>query len=254
MEPNEPPRSPFRADFSAPEPAEPVVVLETAEPEQPRLGIIHLLVWTACVAFYLGLHRIFVADAPQEVHDRFMIFGAVQSMGMGAAFGGLLLWAARRYRGWSFPRYPGEYLLVALGLAGVITLTLYGLFGLVTKALGPYTPWFAMAILFAAYAAVQGVVFLVPALRIKIPRWRWFFFSVAGVSLIGVLLPCAGPEFWGACLQILHLVPDAVLVVTVLVGWRQERRFPWTHWLGVVINLWFGVVGLGSLVVNIALR
>ena len=29
----------------------------SSEPDRPQIGIVHLLVWTACVAVYLGLFR-----------------------------------------------------------------------------------------------------------------------------------------------------------------------------------------------------
>ena len=36
----------------------------SAAGEQPRLGIIHLLVWMACVAFYLGVFKGVLAAIP----------------------------------------------------------------------------------------------------------------------------------------------------------------------------------------------
>jgi hypothetical protein len=91
----------------------------------PRLGLIHLLMWTACVAVWLGLQRVVgqlfwnsahpFGDSILKIADT-----VLTSLGNGAALGGLLLWVARRRRGLPFPKHPGEYLLVVLGLSEVL--------------------------------------------------------------------------------------------------------------------------------------
>ncbi|NQT15672.1 MAG: hypothetical protein HQ582_23145, partial [Planctomycetes bacterium] len=83
------------------------------EREPPRLGIVHFLVWTACVALYLGLTQMIsdmvlasAADpnlAPGTTRD--VLAGTFHGIGSGAALAGLLLFASRPSRGFRFPQH-----------------------------------------------------------------------------------------------------------------------------------------------------
>lgn len=66
------------------------------EPEQPRLGIIHLMVWTAFAAVYFSListvRRAF--DSPEDAVD--IAIWVAYGVGASAALAGLPLAAVRR--------------------------------------------------------------------------------------------------------------------------------------------------------------
>ena len=147
------PRSPFAPDY------------HLSEPADPRLGIVHLLVATACVAIYLGLEQ--------------------------TARGGLLLWVARRLRGMPFPRHPGEYMLVVEGILCLLFLGLGILWPLlnVMSERGLIYPWWSVVVFLYVIGAL---VWFVAGRWIGIRAWRRFFFLCAGARLVGACLDCGG--------------------------------------------------------------
>ncbi len=95
--------------------------------EPPRLGISHLMVLTACVAVYLGIARgLFGRYAQPDWEQSLGTFQAIlwglHGIGAGAGLAGLILFVARRRRGWPFPVHPGEYLLVMIGVSTLLGL------------------------------------------------------------------------------------------------------------------------------------
>jgi len=77
---------------SSPEPSSP----GSPFAREPQLGIIHLMVWTACTAVYFSLYRVMVPDDSARVSVLTYV-DLSKGIGAGAALGGLLLYVARRY-------------------------------------------------------------------------------------------------------------------------------------------------------------
>jgi hypothetical protein len=242
----------------------------------PRLGLIHLLVWTACVAVCLGLQRVLVQiawgpaytleDAPLKIAT-----AALRSIGYGAALAGLLLWVARRRRGLRFPKHPGEYLLVVLGLDWALTffagfLTLPPSFPLAQERLPLLlAPLCGQRVLYV-------IVLLWPLLAVKSLRWRMFFGAMLASQLLFVsylalsqlilhlALPRSQPTwvlrwsgiFTGLILGFawLSVAADAILVVIVAREHWKGIRYPWTHWAGVAVRLWLALIGIGPTVIG----
>jgi hypothetical protein len=244
MDPDDAPRSPSDAEDApeAPEPASPFA----PEPEPPRLGIIHLLGWTLCAAVYLSTMRAFLDIAWVRPSEASLAFVVLNSIGVGAALGGLLLWAARRYRRLLFPRHPGEYLLVVMGLQVAIQLSASAVNWATaardkTGYAGPAISWFAI---FSLGLFLGSLISIWAGRRMTIPRWRKFFFALGTIGVLLALIMCGG--FYGAYrLQTpLHLAMDVVLLVIILRDRRAGFRYAWTHWVGVATRLWFGAIGL----------
>lgn len=244
MDPDKPPQSPFAPGWSPDASTEPV-------PDQPRLGIIHFLVWMTCVAVCLGITRawwgIQIADrasGPQSI----LIYLGLLDIGSGAALGGLALWMTRRLRGWTFPRYPGEYLLAVLGVTVLLSLAMY-ITDLVLASFDEGGAGHAKSIVFDGYGQfaqglIRGLFLLWAVVCVKVPRWRLFFFGVLATGLLPSfcvfwLMGLMGPN------RVLYFVLSVWLIALVITDHFQGRRYPWTHWLGVAVYLWYEAVAAG---------
>lgn len=216
-------------------------------PQPPRLGIIHLLGWTLCVAAYLGFLRLFVIATWGSPEEAVLIWWGYTGLGGGTALGGLVLFVVWRCRGVQFPTRPGEYLLVTVGLHLVALWT----FEWIHVLAGPYAsslgqsmagmsdPWWHVRIL--GPSAVVGLAYLWAAWQVKTPRWRILFLMM----LAGEVLLFLGLDYFGLVRNALHFVSGAILVVIALWDHFQGKRYPWTHWLGIAVGLWYAALWVG---------
>lgn len=218
-------------------------------PEEPRLGILHFMVWTACVAAYLGLARVLTFPPSDRIPVPFMAAWAMHATGAGAALGGLGLLAARRWRGLPFPVHPGEYLLVVLGFGSVLGLAARATLRLALAReeaeffnSGYFLLWHLVDF---AFPFVYALIFLWPLVRVKIPRWRWFFGTLIAGHFIRQLMFCGGPTLGNVASKVLFCGVVLLLVTVVLWDHFQGKRYPWTHWAGVFVSLWFDGLAIG---------
>jgi hypothetical protein len=236
-----------KPDRSLPTSADPC-----AEPREPRLGILHILIGTACVAVYLGLIQTVRHGLGTVAHVAGTGTGIVlaamrllQGVGSGSALGGLVLWATRRTRGRPFPKHPGEYLLVVLGISSLLGLVL----GFVISQMMESAPFRSWERAISLYNLVVAIVWIWGALVLRARRWRAFFFLAAAFELLSCVLLWAGVAHTGAWRLPLYVLVPVVLAVVVVKDHRQGLRYPWTHWLGVGVQMWIALVALGWYVV-----
>jgi hypothetical protein len=260
MSAEQPPGSPFRPD------ADPLGVRRSPfapgyEPaEAPRLGIVHLLAATACVAFYLGLMQSaerltqMLAEFRRYPSDDSLLGRISQAstlfygLGAGIALGGLPLWVARRVRGMRFPRHPGEYILVVVGIAGLLNLGEQFVFVFVSSLLfggGLNYSWF-VGIIFVLSLAV-ALLWFVAARRVAIRAWRRYFYLCAGATLLADFASCGS---FRSGRYVVAMLTDAILVWMVVREHRRGLRYPWSHWVGVGVKLWFGLLSLAWFVLT----
>ena len=216
-------------------------VPEPVAPQEPRLAIVHLLVWTACVALLLGIDRLWSDQASTTRPLWMKAVSALYALGQGAALGGLILWAARRRRGLVFPRFPGEHLLIVQGLLAVVGVVIRVAFVLeggvaIPHAYGP------VQILLCVSPLAGAAFFLWLALRVRVPRWQGYFLLQVVACLLHWAFWCGGIHYYVWSYSLSYLVPTVVLAAVAWVDWRQHLRYPWTHWLAVFISLWSVVV------------
>lgn len=215
--------------------------------QPPRLGILHLLVGTTCVAVYLAAGRTFAQIDPTGSESRLPVFEGLGSISGGIGLAGLILWIARRLRGFRFPVYPGEVLLVALGIvnAGILAVrTIQYVASLLSEASGE--SWMLTSNLpFLAVYAVVALVFLVCGVIVKPLPWRIYFLAEALATGSWLLVVPMGWFSLATCSRILGMAADVVLLGIFLGNLRFARRYPWTHWLGVGLGLWNACIGLG---------
>lgn len=252
MESDQPPQSPFAPGFEGVSSAE-AQTPPTPDPYQggePRLGIIHLLIWTACVALVLGIDQSFSSGFPTLHCENRMATALVQSMGGGTALAGLLIWARRRYRGQAFPRYAGEYFLVVFGILTALYLA-NEVSGCVLMQLGEHRRGSSHMRLIrggwnCTLALAPIVAYLASTIRLKAMRWRVVFLLCLGIEILTdlqgpVLLPHEVASFFA-----LSFASDAAVGVALWLDWRQGLRYPWPHWLGVAAFYWRVVLQMSA--------
>ncbi len=249
MPPDTQGQSPFAPqDFTRAPPPTP------ERPEPPRLGILHLMVLTACVALWMGILRALALTTEGDVltlgsDPYWATAGSLYGIGGGAALAGLILFFARRLRGFRFPVHPGEYLL----LISAVSATLQ--FGIITMLVmtsflddsSELPNWFVPILMLVAFA-VNAVVFLWALVRVKIRRWRIYLLSipvchVAGYGLMWMWFSIARPGPMADVIQNLApLAAGVVLLIVVMQDHFEGKRYPWSHWMGVALRLWFDCV------------
>lgn len=232
-------------------PDSPFLVVKAPEP--PRLSILHLLVWTACVAFYLGMARFIYVDLG-ALGEQWSGLWGLSGIGQGTALAGLLLWAARRWRRIPFPVHPGEYLVVAFGVATLLHLVQLGCFPWMqlANAEGDARPvFYVTSALSVITYLVMGVIYVIAIVRIKVRRWRVYFALAIVVAVNTWLATIAGSRLFGPVgvfmIQALRVTDVIVLLIVAGMDLRRRVRYPWTHWLGVVLRFWYAGVTIAMI-------
>jgi len=222
---------------------------DSPAPEQPRLGVMHLLIWSACVALDLGINQLFIKQVARFITTPLLALSTLYSLASGAALGGILLLASRRLRGLAFPRHPGECVLVALGFGAAATLIMDIEACLQAVHITEPDPVrFMMEVLISTSGIILGISYLVRVIRVE-PRWWRLFFAAAGVvAAVSLFLPRTMYE--SRVFLLWFLLPQVFLFAALVADWRHGRRYPWTHWLGVAVNVWYGVVTLGLVILG----
>ncbi len=241
MPPEPPGQSPFASTNSSGAGA-PI----SDRPEPPRLGILHLMVLTACVAVWMGVTRIELLAAeelPAPGSDPLLAAAVtLHGIGGGAALSGLILFVARRLRRIPFPIHPGEYLLVMSAISVTLGSAVYPVFLLILRMATSGPTWWSMVGVWIVTFVVNAPVFIWTFVRVKIWRWRVFLLSipicqVAGVGLMSLTSSVARPSATAFMISSLPVAASIVLLAVVVQDHLQGKRYPWSHWLGVALRL-----------------
>ena len=227
-------------------------------PEPPRLGILHLMVLTACVALWMGILRALAlatgGDLSTLGSDSYQAMaGSLYGIGGGAGLAGLILFFARRLRGFRFPVHPGEYLLVISGISNTLWLAINPVYVWIAHRgiSGQPSMWVFWSVALAAFA-INAAVFVWALVRVKIRRWRIFLLSIPvchlagyGLMWMSVRIASPGPMFY-VIQNVAPLAAAVVLLIVVIQDHLEGKRYPWSHWMGIALRLWLAVVGIVS--------
>ena len=219
-------------------------------PRQPPIGIIHVLIWTACTALLMAGHRWF--NTSGEMSDEHALFRTVtsvlNSILYGMALGGPILLVYRRLTGGApFPVQPGHWLLLVEGFGCLIIWSAF----VGTRVLERWndTPdydMFYVAVRVLTIQASLAVVLACVGWRFRGELyWRLYFwirlpfymavalawlpplvshYTQVPFSLVNGVQSC-GVFVWGLW-----------LVAAVIADWAKAKRRDWLHWLGVVVS------------------
>lgn len=245
---SEQPQSPFVPGFEGVSSAESQTppAPDPYQGGEPRLGIIHLLVWTACVAMVLGSDQTFSAVFSHGQDKSGVILArGLAALGSGAGLGGLFLWGWRRRHGRPFPRHPGEYLLVVIGLSAILSMLMEGvLCALVVpvKEAIPSTSWL-LPVWTCSDALACGAMYSVAAWCVTAWRWKAAFLVCLTVTILRTLISLLD-AYSSVSWLVVSLPTDLAILIAILIDLRHRLRFPWPHWLGIVIFYWDTIVSL----------
>jgi len=227
-------------------------------PEPPRLGILHLMVLTACVALWMGIMRglVLAAEDDSPVLGSIPFFataGTLYGIGGGTALAGLILFIARRWRGFRFPVHPGEYLLVISAISVVLQAAVYPIYLAMAhlEFLGESAMPFFVILPLATFV-INAAFFVWALLGVKRRRWRIFLLSIPVCHLVGYGLMWMwfsiarpGPQAY-VIQSVAPLAAGVVLLIVVIQDHLEGRRYPWSHWMGIALRFWFAVVRIVS--------
>jgi hypothetical protein len=203
--------------------------------ERPRLRIAHFMLWMACVAVYLSLIRVLhesSVDIPAGWRNLWMLYG----LGAGTGLTGLVLGVTWRCRGVRFPTTAGEYLLVIGGVGPLISLGTAAVFWAAMPRYGS-SSYRACLLVSMAAGALVAAIWVWAAVKSGVRRWRVYFVLQAIEDL-------AGQTCLGAMSHMLLGAELFFLLLLALIAIRDRRERwpkPWPHWLGIAVQLWFGV-------------
>ncbi len=218
----------------------------SAARQPPRLGIRHLMLWTAMTAVVLGMQRVASYRSPMQ-NEYVLFYGILWPMLTGGQLAGLIILTAWRYRRLSFSLQPGEWLLLVTGLSSTVTLLLSWPLVIFFDTVGS-EGWTAYLYVYGWLMAVFlcGIDFL-PAWKVRDSRpWRVFFWIIFIRIVLGTLLrltallsPMMLAETFLRAISF-YILPYAPVVILGVVLWtdhRARRNWRWTHWVGIGLYL-----------------
>ena len=219
----------------------------------PRLGIIHLLAWTAATAvllkFSMAMDMIGSTGGSTAPVSAFQqVLGLIYSMTHAAELVGTAVLLLAKSRGLPGRFQPGHWLV----LVATVTWLLFGLILFlwllaVRAGFSDYstTSWFL--VLGGLTAVLCGGVYFYLTLASKDGR-RWkTCFGVLAVAELMRGLSCLGSSLFGMSWLLDFFVLGCLIVtptilVIVVVDLRRGPRRDWLHWVGPTM------IGIGALV------
>ena len=220
------------------------------QPQEPRLSIMHLLVWTACVAGYFSFDRVLYLGGQEQDFGWAAVLTLFYGLGMGTALAGLALLVSRRLCGFPLAKHPGEYLLLATGVSSLDS-------AMMQMLAVHFDQWSSTRHMLTAVdlscVIVGGLILLIAAIRVKVRRWRVFFVIVMITAVLQQLLLIVIARSFsvgvvGITSEVVPQIATVALMVVVLMDLCGRKRYPWQHWLGVGLRLWFSAFTVGQLV------
>lgn len=217
---------------------------------QPRLGIIHIMLWTLGSAMILAMYRALVdlAGMPEQARAQWYVLQIGYSIAYGAALAGVILFAYRRLtKGAPFPVMPGHWLLLTWGVVFVVGSVGHVARWAVRFWLDSY-PTVMFVYGFAQWLThmAAALMLLVAILCVKdLAYWRVYLWAslvfqgiLANMGLIG--MPAATMVSY-MLQRWIYGLGAIVLVIWLLATLARDRRRgirrDWLHWTGVIVTL-----------------
>lgn len=201
--------------------------------ERPRLRILHLLVWTTCVAIYLGIERTvgILLGLPLSPLLTF-----TEGISSGTALAGLLLlWSWHRRGLLAGALYPGEVLLVVLGFVAIFYHVIRTPTVALDVRLGILPSW-AYLLVAVALQLAKSLAYFAAQIHIRSWRWRVFFLLLVVLAVLRIPLVFLLTGNWISVCN--GVIPLVVFLWIVCKDHHDGIRYPWSHWAGVLAYVW----------------
>jgi hypothetical protein len=208
---------------------------------ETRFGIIHMMMWAVTTALYMGIQRLVIpSEFVTNLHGLQLAGMICESLGGGAALGGLFITIVRFIKSPPFPAYPGEWLWFFIGLRIVLAF--------IASALTPMfiAPFVALWLSFGCAA----LLYLLAAIAThRMPAWLSFFSVACAIQTLQCYLAWGFPSFYFDFAVLLQPIliwfgePILPAVILAIIVWRDLQRkavLPWTHWAGIAAYLVYG--------------
>jgi len=215
-------------------------------PEQPRLGIIHIMLWTAGCAVLLGAQQALMdwEEPDWSMERRIFVQGlwVVYAIVYGTGIGGLGIFVARRIRGIPYPIHPGHWILLAMGILTALGFVSWAIIELLVPR-DAHEIRQHLQFLFEATSNVVGAtIFCFPAWRLR-EGTRWTFYFAAEIVIYGLAFHLCWmhcfhfifwPSYWDARMAF-NVIGLIILCLSVILDFRVRRRREWLHYTGVAV-------------------
>jgi hypothetical protein len=229
---------------------------ENPMPPQPRLQIIHLMLWIAGTSILLGTWRNFSDEFPaNSVAIRILMLSqlCVLCPLLGAAVASLGAWVHRAATGIPFPIHPGQWILVTVGVTALLQAGQWSLLRAVfdTRVFqAGESPFLFWMLSITAIALIEAAMYVIATVRVSAGRsWKLFLGTKAADALVTGLQQTvfffSSMSSWswiiydwlmpalGYATNIMTCVCFLLLMIAIVLDWRQQTARDWMHWLGV---------------------
>jgi hypothetical protein len=216
----------------ATEPVEATLVDPIEDYRPPRLSLLHLLIWTTAAAVSLALLRTRFESAVGTSTSLAGLIALVALVSTGIT--SVCIFAIEQRRGNGFPVRPGEWYLLAIGIARmaeVLVIATASLLGVSAYSFSQCVVSIALTLSLATAAlrcraSRAWSLWFWSLLLLHTPDVVYFAMELAGDAMtVGLLAPCV---------QIpVGLTTCVTFVVAILLDTTEKRRGGWIHWTGV---------------------
>jgi hypothetical protein len=216
----------------------------------PRLGIIHLLAWTAATAatlkyFMAAMSRLDTSGMPASAVTLSWAFGFVMAIVFGADAVGEAVVLNGKLRGQTGRLQPGHWFVLIYTLATLAAWSMEAIVVLFAVGGQPGHRFtaasaHAMHVAYVVFPAIRSFTYLIVAARMRdARRWQVATRIVAVTDLAVLALQFLPLVSWSLTPvtrgQIRGLVVGTTFLVALLSDLRRGPRRDWVHWLGVAV-------------------
>ncbi len=226
-------------------------------PGQTRLSIRHLMVWGLCVAVYCSASQSVQQTGNAIVPNPPVLSAANEALTSGTALAGLLLLLARRRRRAAYPRFGGEWLWSLAGIHVALTFVA-SLFYLMAATRPLVVRSRLLTAVSLGYLGVLAIAYLIAIWRCEGRRWKVVIVLIPATTIAATVLlivvvrisSFAAMERWMVMPTVVKTsVLCSAIAVAALIDFRQARRYPWSHWVGILLEFWQAATSLAAYIV-----
>jgi hypothetical protein len=202
------------------------------------------MIGTICAAVGCSAVRSFLLVYETQTRGHSVIGAAIDGLMLGAGLAGFVLLASRRIRHQAFPRHAGEMLWMMLGVGAVLNFVRYPVL------FSSPAEWFRVVHRVFGFGSlvIWACFYFLAIAHTKQRRWKMVFVLIVASHVAAWVAAWVAYQlaslYPGPALSLLRYIGiDFVQQLLVLlavacvatIDTRQGRRYPWTHWIGILL-------------------